>query len=709
MQTLRTSTDPDGVVTVLLDAPGKSLNTLIRLMFAELAEVVTRLEEEKAKAVIFASAKKRSFIAGADVFEISSMSPGDLERHLAFGQELFTRIEQLPMPTVAVINGDCLGGGLELALACTLRVSADEPSISLGLPEVKLGLVPGWGGTVRLPRLIGLAEALSLMTAGRTLSPAKALKAGLIDEVAKTDELLAAARRLVLSGAKRREVSSAAPSDLPGILENARAQTLAQTRGNYPAPLRLIEVVAEGWNHGRAAGMAAERKALVEMMGTDAAKGLIRVFFLRQGAKRAIASQIRAQPAEVKHAAVIGGGVMGAGIVHALIRAGINVRLIEINADAASAGISRVCKALEEDVAGGRMTASDAAGALGRITATSEWAGLEAADIVIEAAVERIEVKREIFAKLDRAVRPDCVLATNTSSLSVSEMAGATANPGWVVGLHFFNPVAKMPLVEVVRTGKSQEQALATAAGLAGKIGKTAVLVNDSPGFLVNRVLMPYLAEALVMAGEGADVRTVDEALKRWGMPMGPFELLDEIGLDVSSHILKSLAGHFGERLPGAASLDSAVQRGWLGKKSGRGFYVYGDKRGAEPQVNPEQIATPIAPRTNPLSAKENSEEIAWRLVLPMVNEAARLLEEGVVDNVDAVDLAMVLGTSFAPFRGGLVHFVDGVGVEVVVRRMKEMAEKHGSRFAPAPLLNALAAARLPLRDFGKMNRREIP
>jgi 3-hydroxyacyl-CoA dehydrogenase/enoyl-CoA hydratase/3-hydroxybutyryl-CoA epimerase len=610
------------------------------------------------------------------------------------------------MPTVAAINGDCLGGGMELALACTRRIAADDPSISIGLPEVKLGLVPGWGGTVRLPRLVGLAEALPAMLTSKAFSPTRALQAGLVDGVFCGGDLLRAARRLALEGAPRGHAPSTAAVTPEELFAQARTKMLAQTHGNYPAPLRLIEVVAEGWANGPAAGFVAERIALVELMSTEAAKGLLRIFFLRQGAKRAIANQLHATPRDVKQATVIGGGVMGAGIAYSLARAGVVVRLIEVDDAAASAALARVRITLDDDVAAGRATATDAGQALGRVTATSQWTGLESVDFVIEAVVEQMDVKRDVFARLDPIVRPECVLATNTSALSVSEMAAAMRNPGRVVGLHFFNPVSRMPLVELIRTAKSDEQSLATVAGLAAKVGKTAVLAKDAPGFIVNRILMPYLAEALAMATEGADIRVVDEVMKHWGMPVGPFELLDEIGLDVSSHILKSLAGHFGERIPAGSSLDRMLEQRWLGKKSGRGFYVYGDKKGEVPRINTESIAMLSAHQSSPSQAKENPEDIAWRLVLPMVNEAVRLLDEGVVDNADAVDLAMVLGTGFAPFRGGLVHFADSVGVGTVIARMQEMAARHGRRYIPAPLLISLAAARLPMRDFAKIKRK---
>lgn len=717
LQTLRLSVDADGIATVLLDAPGKSVNTLSRLMLGELNEAIGRIERDKPEGVIFASAKARSFIAGADLFEIRQMTPAEAEKYLETGQQLFSRIEHLPMPTVAAIGGDCLGGGLELALACRARVAAAETSISIGLPEVKLGILPGWGGTVRLPRLIGLTAALALLLAGKTLAPAKARRAGIVDDVVRPEALLAAARRLVLhppvhgKAPLLQRAAAGLRFTREKIFAKAREKTLEQTAGNYPAPLRLIEVVRTGWEQGAAAGFDAERKALVELMSTDAARGLIRVFFLRQGAKKAISEQVHAKPKEVKYAAVIGGGTMGAGIVYSLARAGVQVRLIEVDPNAVSAALGRVRKSFEDDVKSGRTTALDARHAMNRVVPSTQWTGLGLADLVVEAVVEKMPVKREVFAKLDRLVRPDCILATNTSSLSVSEMAEGSAHPNRVIGLHFFNPVPKMPLVEVVRGSHSDDVSLATGAALAGKLGKTPVLVKDSPGFLVNRILIPYLAEANALAAGGTPITTIDEAMKKWGMPMGPFELLDEIGLDVSAHVLKSLADQIGrDRVPSSPAIDKALEKGWLGKKSGKGFYVYGGKKGQKPAVNAELSALlggkPEATHPSdslPAPSAAELDSIAWRLVLPMINEAARLLEEGVIDSVDAVDLAMVLGTGLAPFRGGLISFVDAVGIEMVIEKMQALASTQGPRFLPANLLRRLAAAHLPMRDFAKL------
>ena len=658
-RSLYATRDADNVATISMDAPGKSVNTCAPQFFAELAGALESIEDDRPAGVIFASAKPRSFNAGVDLFEISTMTREQVTELITVGQQLFVRIGRLAVPTVAAINGDCLGGGFELALACRYRVAADDASISIGLPEVKLGLIPGWGGTTRLPRIVGLRRALPILLAGKAMSPRKGQRARLVDEVVRPEALMAAAKRIALGGAPRQEpswVESALArfgSARRSILGAARRKTMAVTHGNYPAPLKLLDVVEVGYAQGFAAGLQAERSAVVELSDTEAARNLIRLFFLRQGAKKRTADQLHATPREVRHAAVIGGGTMGAGITHAVIRAGLPVRLVDVNPAAVSAALSRIRRMLDDDVAAGRVDRLGARHAFSRVSPTTEWTGLALADFVVEAVVETIEAKRNVFSRLDRLTRPTAVLATNTSSLCVSEMARATLRPERVVGMHFFNPVPKMPLVEVVRAARSDDASLATAVALAGRIRKTPVVVSDSPGFLVNRILVPYLAEALVMAGEGIPIRAIDDAARRWGMPMGPFELLDEIGVDIASHVLASLAGP-----PPPATVTAAFERAtgkrWLGKKSGRGFYTYdARRRSAALRVNPELLTVLSGGRQ---TAAPDAESMQRRLVLPMVHECARVLEEGVTDSPDTIDLATVLGLGLAPFRGGIAQ-----------------------------------------------------
>jgi 3-hydroxyacyl-CoA dehydrogenase/enoyl-CoA hydratase/3-hydroxybutyryl-CoA epimerase len=424
----------------------------------------------------------------------------------------------------------------------------------------------------------------------------------------------------------------------------------------------------------------------------------MRLFFLKQNSKKWTSDALHgAKPREVKHVAVIGGGTMGSGIVHVLIRAGYPVRLIELDANALAAGLGRVKKLLDEDVAGGRMDRLAARHAFNRVAPTTDYTGLGLVDLVIEAVIEKLDVKHQVFAQLDRLCKPDCVLATNTSSLPVTDIAKATIRPSRVVGMHFFNPVKKMPLVEIVRGEQSDDVSLATAAMIGAKIGKTPIITGDSPGFVVNRILIPYLREAIAMATEGTTIADIDETMKKWGMPMGPFELLDEIGLDVAVYVLKSLA-RTPEEQQVPTAMQTAIEKGWLGKKSGKGFYVHAKptkrKKAKDLVLNGELVALfrpPATPAITPIS------EIPWRLVLPMINEAARVLEDRVIDSSDALDLTTVLGLGLAPFRGGLLHYANSVGTPEIVRRLEDMTIRLDLRFVPAELLKRLAAMKKPI------------
>jgi 3-hydroxyacyl-CoA dehydrogenase/enoyl-CoA hydratase/3-hydroxybutyryl-CoA epimerase len=462
------------------------------------------------------------------------------------------------------------------------------------------------------------------------------------------------------------------------VLDSARAQTRKRTGGHYPAADKIIDAVGEGLAHGPAGGFEAERKGLLELMQTDACRNLMRIFFLRQGAKRAAASQVSGSARTVDYAAVVGGGTMGAGIVHGLIGAGIKVRLIEVNDQAVSAALRRIRTSLDQDVRDGRLSALDARHAFNRVSPTTQWDGLGLCDVAIEAVVENMQAKRDIFARLDKLAGAHAVLASNTSSLSIAEIAAATTRPGRVIGLHFFNPVAKMPLVEIVRTEQSDGESLATGIALAARLGKTPVLVHDAPGFLVNRVLIPYLAEATLLAKEGIGISDVDAAMKNFGWPMGPFELLDEIGLDVGAEVLKSVAARVPEYEKIPQWMSRVLERGWLGKKSGKGFYLHGKSK-HDLIVNPG-----LAELVDQSAARMDESQIQQRLMLPMLNESTRVLNEQIVSNTDAIDLATVMGLGFPPFRGGLAEYAKSIRPDELDRRLREAAGRWGNRFAPA-------------------------
>jgi 3-hydroxyacyl-CoA dehydrogenase/enoyl-CoA hydratase/3-hydroxybutyryl-CoA epimerase len=680
--TVRVEIDADRVATIVFDVPGKSVNTLTRRVWADLSDVLKRLESDLPAGVVVSSGKPRSFIAGADLFEMRAMTRAELESYLLEGQKILARLEALPVPTVACLNGDALGGGLEVALACRFRLAVDEPGPQIGLPETKLGLVPGWGGTVRLVRLIGAQKAIPLMTAGRAVAPSEARELGIVDELVARSELLGAAKEMVLGGAARERTPIAAPSE--GYFETAEAEAGKKAGPHVPAPVRLVKVVAEGVLRGAQAGYDAERAALCDLRETEAGKQLMRGFFLRTGAKKVATEGAGADPLPVVRAAVIGGGTMGAGIAAAMVKTGIPVTLVETNAETASRALDRVRKDLGGDES-----------AMSILTTSTSVEDCAPVDLVVEAIIEDIGAKRALFEKLDRVAKPDAILATNTSSLSVNEVAGCTKRPESVVGLHYFNPVAKMPLVEVVRAARSSARTVATAVAVAIRTGKTPILCNDGPGFIVNRVLMPQLAEAMRMVSEGSPVEQIDSAIRAFGMPMGPLALIDTIGLDVIAGIFRAMKPFLGDRVALHPAIDEAVRRDWRGRKSGTGFYHYPAEKGAQPTVNSELVA--LLCNDGGVSRNESADSIQMRVMLPMVNEAARVLEGRIAANADAIDLATLLGLGFAPFRGGIVAWGDSLGMRNVRDMLRKLADAHGPRFAPAPLIEKCGASELPL------------
>ncbi len=710
-----------GVRVARLVDPERGTNTLGTQALDDLERVVARLEGEAegSAGLILTSGKRGTFLTGADLFEMKEMDREALRAFIERGQTLFERIANLSAPTVAAINGTCLGGGLELALACDRRVAADEGAIDIGLPEVKLGILPAWGGTVRLVETIGVRQALPLLLTGKTVPPRKARSLGLLDDVVRPEALGDGARRLLQApprGGRRaprvdRVIRRVGPLRSL-VAASVRRRTRAHTHGNYPAPERIVDVVEAGCR-SRREGLDAERTAVEELGETEAAKHLTRIFFLRQQAKRTLTQRLRAVPAPVRRTAVVGGGTMGAGIAHAMARAGLAVRLIDVNEGLCAAALRTIQKHLDDDVKAKRLTWLEARAAMQRISPATGFDGLTLADLVVEAVVERVEVKQEVFEKVDRATRSDAVLASNTSSLSVTEIGRSTSRPERVVGLHFFNPVAKMPLVEVVHpadaTGETGDRAVSTAGALVGRLGKVPILTGDSPGFLVNRLLIPYLLEALRLVSEGAPVVAVNRTMRQWGMPMGPLELLDQVGIDVAMDIFRPLRERMGTAMAPPQALETAVDLGWLGRKRGCGFYVDETptlwRRGRR-TVNHSLVEMV---RAGGDGVEPDEATIRWRLLLPMVNEAAKLLQERVVDSAETIDLATVLGLGLAPFRGGLVRFAEGTGLPDIVRKMDQLAEARGPRFEPHPELRRIADAGRPMEDLVRTAREEGP
>ena len=630
-------TDADGTAWITFDMEGASANVWNDATLHEFdlcLEAISRAPS--LKSLVIRSAKPGLFIAGADLRALRHASAHQLEHLVGLGQRVFNRLAALPLHKIALIHGACLGGGLELALACDTRLASDDAR--LGLPETQLGLVPAWGGSTRLPRLLGLPTALDLIVSGRQLKATAARRAGLIDEVVPREHLEHAAYRRIAYGPPRRPAHRPF-SLLPGlrqfIARRARLSVLARTRGQFAAPLRAIEVATRTAIAPLEQAMELERHAILDLALTPAAGHLIDLFFRREEANKKTWPRGVALP--VHEVAVIGAGVMGAGIAHWLTLRGMRVLLQDIGPDALARGLARVHGLLDEGRRRGSLDARARREAADRLVAEHLPVPLTRPQILIEAATEDMALKKRIFAGLATRCGPDTVLATNTSALSVTELADSLPHPERVIGLHFFNPVHRMPLVEIVTTRHTSDDVIATAVGFVQKLGKTPLVVRDSPGFVVNRVLMPYLMEAVRLHEEGVPAETIDEAMRRHGMPMGPLRLLDEIGLDVAVHVGRTLTAAWPDRFASSPLLDRQVATGKLGRKSGEGFYRY---HGRRPHSLRHHDPAHLA-------------EVLRCLPPTLAEEAERCAREGVAASPEAVDLALVLGAGYPAWHGG--------------------------------------------------------
>jgi 3-hydroxyacyl-CoA dehydrogenase/enoyl-CoA hydratase/3-hydroxybutyryl-CoA epimerase len=696
--------DPEGVAWITFADPDRKLNVLDEGVMKRLAGHIDELASgamgERVRAVVFFSGKTDSFMAGADVDAIRGIQgPSDGEEKARIGQEIYSKLAALPLPTVAAIHGICLGGGLELALACDHRLASSHPKTRLGLPEVQLGILPGWGGTTRLPRLVGLQASLDMLLTGKQVRAESARRSGLVDAVLPPEGFRDAARRFavqVAEGAapahrrKARLFTRLLDGTGPGqrlVMRAARKQVMKQTRGHYPAPLKILDVLKEALRLPVERALQVEARAFGELVATPAHRNLLHVFGLREDAKKVERRLPDGSASPVNRMGVLGAGVMGGGIAQLAASSGIHVRMKDIRDDAISGGLRHARQLFETQVKRRRMTRQEAEVQMGRISGALDYQGFGGLDLVVEAVVERMDVKKAVLAETESKVRPDTILATNTSSLSVDEMAAVLERPEHFCGMHFFNPVHRMPLVEVIRGERTSPGTLATVHALTLRMGKVPVICRDGPGFLVNRILGPYLNEAGHLVTEGVAIQDVDRAATEFGMPMGPVRLLDEVGIDVARHAGETMHRAFGERMAPSPILERLSGGDRLGKKNGRGFYQYSDGRdaGVDDSVYEDLQLDVPTPDTLP------QEDIRRRLVLVMINEAARILEDGIVDRAADVDLGMIMGTGFPPFRGGLLRFADDQHPRSVLERLWEMEGKYGMRFTPAPLLVELA------------------
>lgn len=694
--------DGDGVAWLIFDRPESRVNLLTTAVMEWLDGLLAEIEEAvrigRAKALVVRSGKPGTFIAGADISEIEEITdPREAEVKSREGQRIFRRLEQLPIPSIAVIDGACMGGGTELALACSYRLATDRPETRIALPEVRLGIIPGFGGTTRLPRLIGPRAAVELIVSGKSVTGSRALQLGLVDELIPgagyEDRVRRFAWERIDRGRmrrprRRRLLDRFLEDTAPGralLFRQARKEVLRQTGGHYPAPLAAIETIATSLPLPLDEAFEREAHVTGRLVATEVSKNLIHVFNLMEGAKKAIPP---AEPRKVDQVGVLGAGVMGGGIAQIMAYRGIPVRLKDIRADAIGAGMRHARQVFDRAVRRKRLTPLQAEQGMQRISPTLDYSGFGAVDLAVEAVIERREVKEAVLREVEEVASRDAILASNTSTISISEMQHALEAPERFCGMHFFNPVDRMPLVEIVRGAATSDETLATVFSLALRIGKTPVVVNDGPGFLVNRLLAPYLNEAGWLLAEGASIEAVDRALKEFGMPMGPFRLLDEVGLDISRNASAILYEAFGDRMCPAEPLLGLADSDRLGRKGGKGFYRYegGREKGVDDSIYAELGDSVPGERR-----EFEPESIRERTILVMINEAARALEEGIVDNPGAVDLAMITGTGFPPFRGGLLRYADTIGTPKLLERLLHLEQEHGVRFQPAPLLREFA------------------
>jgi 3-hydroxyacyl-CoA dehydrogenase/enoyl-CoA hydratase/3-hydroxybutyryl-CoA epimerase len=657
--------DEDGIAWLLFDREGASANTLSAEVMEEFDLALTALEGERPTGLVIRSAKKSGFIAGADVNEFRGATDAiAVETAIARAHAVIDRLEALRVPRVAVIHGFCLGGGLEVALACESRIAIDNARF--GFPEVMLGLHPGLGGTARFTRLVNPMQAMTLMLTGRTIDARRAKALGLVDAVTQERHVAGAVRDAVFGRLKR-----ARPGLLNAVLNSGPARGLLASRMrreaakaaspvHYPAPYALIDL----WEkHGgdKAAMLAAEKSSFARLMVTPSAQNLIRVFFLREQMKK-----VAGTGSKVGHVHVIGAGAMGGDIAAWCAHQGLRVSLADMKPEPIASAIKRASDLFGKII----RKPIEVRDALDRLMPDLTGEGVGDADLVIEAVPERLELKQKVYAGLEPRMKPTAILATNTSSIPLQDLRSGLQKPQRLLGLHFFNPVSRLQLVEVVSHDGTDAELLKQALAFVGAIDRLPLKVASSPGFLVNRALTPYMLEAMLMLGEGLDKLVIDAAAEKFGMPMGPIELADQVGLDICLDVGDMLRSKFGDLLPDTpAWLREKVAKGELGRKTGRGFYLWKEGKADKSQAVPD--------------ARQPTEETTDRLILPISNVCVACLREGIVDDADAVDGAMIFGTGYAPFRGGPLNYARTRGVDNVVAALGALAAKFGDRFAP--------------------------
>lgn len=703
--------EPD-IAQLTLDMPGKGANVLSESVLDELARHLDSLQSRGDIAgLVIVSAKPNIFIAGADLREfVASLDTITEDRTYDMcrrGQLLFKRLNEMPFVTIAAINGVCVGGGAELAVWCDRRIVSTNPKTEIGFPEVRIGIFPGWGGTARMPRLVGLANAIEMITSGDSVDAQAAFSMGLACDIAPDDDLVAAAVRLVRDEAKTKQYEAdrelhkkplnISETELGFLQATSSAVIQQQTKGQYPAPPAALETMMKAAYVDAEEACELEAKGMAKLFGTAENAALLNIFFLtdRNKKDKGVTGDVPAQ--EIQSVSVIGAGIMGAGIAAANVKRKKRVMLSDANQDALGKGVSEVIKEASFNKKTRSADVDRAVDFASFLNGTTSQAEVATSDLVIEAIVENAEVKKSVYAKLEPLMGPAAILASNTSTIPITQLASDLKNPERFCGIHFFNPVRKMKLVEIIRGEKTSDETIATAVQYAKSIGKSPIVVNDGPGFLVNRLLLPYMNESLELLAEGAAIVDIEKASKKFGMPMGPITLYDVVGLDTAFYAGRTLWEAYPDRINPSPILPALVKAGRLGQKSGKGFFSYD---------NPKRRGTPDPELKNFVEPYMKSEtkdfeigEITNRLFLPMLLEATRILEDKIVRDVRDVDLGLIFGLGFPPFKGGLLHWADTIGAAGIVELLKPF-ESLGQRMQPTPLLEKMAADNTKFYDL---------
>lgn len=676
----------EGVFHLTFDLPGEKVNKLSTDTLEELEKILDELKNQPIKALVFSSGKKDLFIAGADIkqFGPAFKDPALARKIIETGQRVFRKIETLPFPVIAAIHGACLGGGCELALACSHRIATDHPKTVIGLPETTLGLIPGWGGTQRLPRVVGLKTATEMIVTGKPVNGQKSYKIGLIDALVPPEFLLEKAVAFAHNPKKAHKkrglfylLFESNPIGRALLFSKFKRRIQETTKGFYPAPLQALNVLKKTAGKPLEQGLEVEKEAFLNI-DTSIAKNLIALFFGQEALKK---SEGLPTGHDIKDVGIIGAGTMGGGIAWVFSNKDIPTRIKDISWNALGHATQAAWDINSKLVNSRRLTLSEASMKFHKLSWTVDYTGFDKLDFIVETASENLDLKRKIYSELEPL--SSAIIASNTSSLKIADLASGLAHPERFIGMHFFNPASKMPLVEIIPGPRTSPETIASTFDLVKKLGKVPLIVGDCNGFLVNRIFMAAANQAFYFLEEGVSIKQLDEAMLNFGMPMGSCELVDEVGIDVTYKVAKVFEGAYGDRMQVPPLLQKLYEAQLLGKKAGKGFYIY---KGKNKTINKE--AETIQASFQDKKVYSNA-TIVERILLAMINEASRCLEEEIVKKPQHVDLAMILGTGFPPFRGGLLAYADTLGSDVIYKRLSELG---GARFTPTKQISTLAS-----------------